>query len=802
MDSHPHRGGWARHGVALTLLSLAAGPAAALGLGRIATQSALGEPLRIEIEVSSITPEEASSLQVRIAGPEAYQAAGVEYNPILSSARAVLQRRPDGRTVLRLVSDRVVQEPFVELILDLAWSAGHLVRSYTLLIDPPATRTAAPSDSATPALVPGVNAALSSTPPSRAPAVRPAPLPAPPAPPPRRSAAAPSPSQSGMVSPPGSEFEPRSEARPAPGPRLADVRPAEGASPGRSAGTDRYLVRPGDTLAAIAARTRPSGVSLDQMLASLYRANSGAFIGNSIHRLRSGVVLNVPSADEARNLAPQQARQTIQAQSADFNAYRRGLAGAVGDDRPEDASRRASGSLQAAVDDRRRAAASSPDRLTLSKDASAAASFNDALASLQRERQDAEVRLSALMRNIEELKALAGQAAASAAVGSAASSQPVISPRPPAAASEPTVGIAPAASAPVASTPTAPAASAGLPGDVIATQALPTPTPVAPPAAVLPPRMLPAEVPPEPESFLASLIEESALPLALAALLLTGALLVGAQRLRRRRAGMQSETSFLDSSLKVDSFLGGAGNLPPDSRQMPVGALSSGYSLSQLDAGGDVDPVAEADVYLAYGRDLQAEEILKDAMRSDPDRLAIRTKLLEVYAKRRDTNGFEVLASQLHALTLGQGEDWELAQQLGRGIDAGNPLYAPGGAPRRDDVDFDGADDPLGPNTLPQVVLLGEGPSDADGDSPVDIELDFDLDEPAAGQPSLRASAAQPGELPPLDFGPTSAPSRGASTPVDGSRRRGFCSSGAKCPARRFARPFRPRHARSSGFHG
>jgi hypothetical protein len=43
-----------------------------------------------------------------------------------------------------------------------------------------------------------------------------------------------------------------------------------------------------------------------------------------------------------------------------------------------------------------------------------------------------------------------------------------------------------------------------------------------------------------------------------------------------------------------------------------------GYSLSQLDAIGDVDPVAEADVYLAYGRDLQAEEILKEAMRATP----------------------------------------------------------------------------------------------------------------------------------------------------------------------------------------
>ena len=105
------------------------------------------------------------------------------------------------------------------------------------------------------------------------------------------------------------------------------------------------------------------------------------------------------------------------------------------------------------------------------------------------------------------------------------------------------------------------------------------------------------------------------------------------------------------------------------------------YSLSQLDAIGDVDPVAEADVYLAYGRDLQAEEILKEAMRGNPERLAIRTKLLEVYAKRRDTKGFELLATQLFGLTRGDGEDWHKAQELGVQIDPENPLYQPGGRP-------------------------------------------------------------------------------------------------------------------------
>ena len=159
------------------------------------------------------------------------------------------------------------------------------------------------------------------------------------------------------------------------------------------------------------------------------------------------------------------------------------------------------------------------------------------------------------------------------------------------------------------------------------------------------------------------------------------------------------------------------------------------YSLSQLDAIGDVDPVAEADVYLAYGRDLQAEEILKEAMRSNPERLAIRTKLLEVYAKRRDTKGFELLATQLYALTGGEGEDWAKAQELGLQIDPDNPLYQPGGAARAGiGATAAAVVEPLGASTMPQSVLpsprrLGSiaGRRGRSARRPA-LDLDLDLD--------------------------------------------------------------------------
>ena len=91
-------------------------------------------------------------------------------------------------------------------------------------------------------------------------------------------------------------------------------------------------------------------------------------------------------------------------------------------------------------------------------------------------------------------------------------------------------------------------------------------------------------------------------------------------------------------------------------------------------------------------------------MRSNPERLAIRSKLLEVYAKRRDIKGFELLATQLFALTRGEGEEWTKAQELGSQIDPENPLYQAGGAPERPS---EGAAlvEPLGASTLPQSII-------------------------------------------------------------------------------------------------
>ena len=82
----------------------------------------------------------------------------------------------------------------------------------------------------------------------------------------------------------------------------------------------------GDTAGKIAAANKPANVSLDQMLVAMLHANPEAFIGGNVNRLKAGAVLEMPSAEQAGQESAGEARQTVIAQSRDFNEFRRRLA--------------------------------------------------------------------------------------------------------------------------------------------------------------------------------------------------------------------------------------------------------------------------------------------------------------------------------------------------------------------------------------------------------------------------------------------------------------------------------------------
>jgi pilus assembly protein FimV len=285
----------------------------------------------------------------------------------------------------------------------------------------------------------------------------------------------------------------------------------------------------------------------------------------------------------------------------------------------------------------------------------------------------------------------------------------------------------------------------------------------------------PPAVPAEEPGLLSSLLDN---PYVLPGAGIIVALLAGLgfYRWRSRSRNESGETSFLESRLQPDSFFGASGGQRIDTRDASGVSSSMSYSLSQLDAIGDVDPVAEADVYLAYGRDLQAEEILKEAMRSSPERLAIRTKLLEVYAKRRDTKGYELLATQLYSLTNGDGDEWHKAQELGQQIDPENSLYKPGGRPAAVMAGGSAAVvEPLGASTMPQSVM----PPGSTAFAASDVSeagpgggLDLDLDLVAAAKPpAAKLESTQPLQpapgLPPIKGADAAKPSDSGSMDFD-----------------------------------
>jgi pilus assembly protein FimV len=164
-----------------------------------------------------------------------------------------------------------------------------------------------------------------------------------------------------------------------------------------------------------------------------------------------------------------------------------------------------------------------------------------------------------------------------------------------------------------------------------------------------------------------------------------------------------------------------------------------------LDAAGDVDPVAEADVYLAYGRDLQAEEILKEAMRTSPTRVAIHAKLMEIYAKRRDSKAFETVAIEAFNLTHGNGPEWAYITEMGRELDPANPMYQPGGQPGgAAKAGGTSAFSPGGTVAMVAQPVYAPAPAPA---ADIDLDLDFSLDdEPdtAATTPAIISAPPPP----------------------------------------------------------
>jgi pilus assembly protein FimV len=713
----------------------------AAGLGKINVLSALGQPLRAELEVTA-NRDEALSLVARVASIDAFRQAGIEYSPALINLRFSKEiKERGGRRFIELTTDRPLNEPFIDMLVELNWASGRLVREYTFLLDPPELLAKAPP---APAAV---------TPPVAE--VRPA------------------------VKPAAAE----AQARPVMESRPPEVTERAVAPASKSSAQASRTVVSGDTLGKIAAQTAPSGVSLDQMLVSLFRNNQDAFDGGNMNRLKAGKILSIPDAEAASKISPTDARKEVVAQAADFNAYRQRLAGAAAASpaRDEGAKQEVKGKIAPKVEDKT-PAPSGKDKLEVSRTEVARdakgkplqgriASLEEDLVARDRALKEAGTRITELEKNLNDLKKLAElkskggadlQAAAQAAKPAAAEVKkpepapaPAVKPEAPKPAESPKP--AEVAKPADAAKPADPAAPKPAEGD--------KPPPPKKKAAPPPPP------PPEPD-----FLEENG-PLVFGGgavlALLFGWLGISAYR-KKKAASSAANAPLGEADLSAHSVFSSTTVAPPPSEQETSQFSTTGMGM--VAAQDTVDPVVEADTFLAFGRDAQAEEILLDALTVDPQPQAIpiRMKLLEIYAGRKDAAKFESVAKEVHGLTGGSGDTWDKVSAMGAALDPANSLYgsaSPEDANATSVIDLQ-ATAILSGGAVAAALAAGEAAaaSAADDASAETSALDFDLDIGATPAPAATAAetvAESSGLDFDLDLGSDSAPTAAGSAKSD-----------------------------------
>ena len=249
--------------VCAAFLSLAvfAPMANAMGMGRVNVLSSLGQHLRVEIELFSVSKEERATLAVKLGSAREYERSNVLMGAVGDSGiRASIEKRANGDLFVWVTSAKPINEPFVNLLIELTSLSGLITRQYSVLLDPP--EIAAPRSVETD---------------TRPPVAATVPVPAPQAP-----------------------------------AQVADSAPPDQYGP----------IRRGETLSGIAARVRPQNATLQQTMVGIFRDNPEAFINNNMNLLKAGHRLRIPSADRIAATSPTESAQTLRAQTSAWAANR------------------------------------------------------------------------------------------------------------------------------------------------------------------------------------------------------------------------------------------------------------------------------------------------------------------------------------------------------------------------------------------------------------------------------------------------------------------------------------------------
>ena len=828
---------------------LSAEIADAASFGKMKVLSTLGQPLLAEIDLVNVTPDDLLGMSAKIASAEMFSEANVERSPALDSVKLVIDKRENGQPFIRVSSAQAISLSSLNLLVEVNWASGRLVRDYPVLLNPP--KSVASASGAGAVSPPGF---VNQTPPPSvegkekepsAPAVE---SPKPITPPAQvANSASPQPAASAPAPEPS-----REESTPPP------ALPAGATSPERSSTNEKITkavdsqakphkvvkVKNGDTLTNIAAKLHPPRGMLEQTMVAVFEANRQAFIKDNVNRIRAGSSLEIPNAAEIAAVPSEEASKRLKLMAKDFDAYRGRLASAAAARPVASTSAKApvTGKMEGAADD-----AATPvkpganDVLKLSRNAEgkkteksgrgeeaktdkalekssekgkANSVVEDKLReeAIVRENQLKEARdraailekdvgqMRKLLQEKEELarkteienakkaeeqkKADAKQKAEEQKRAASKMMAPVTLPEAikpvlteeqkdaarkeaqvsKEAAAKKEADNKPAEEAPakvadagsVSKAPEASAPEAKVVGEASEKDAKETDQekkesikeedkPVAPLGRPDKKPALPET--PETSSSVLSMLTEH--PLAIAGGLAAGVLIgwLGLTALRRRREQLQDALFEPDP---IDPISHGV--TTPEAESVPVEqvkavqiaetikSFAEGDAAEELPSNvrQDVDPIEEADVYIAYGRNEQAEEILLKAIMSNPARLELIKKLLDLYAMEKRLPDYAQGFTKLQSLAPAGSTLLAAARRVGAELDPANPLYsmvAPSAAPAA----------AAAPAPAPVISPAAATPASLSG-----VDLDVTSGSVPAGGPNNIASAPASSLVPPV----------------------------------------------------
>ena len=554
--------------------------ASALGLGEVTLKSALNQPLQAEIKLLDTQDLTADQILVTLASPADFERNGVDRLYFYSEFKfEVILEGADAPKVI-VTSRSPVREPYLNFLVEARWTAGRLLREYTLLMDLPTFAEDSPSTSVAP--VTGATSGYEAT-----------------------------------------RERPRPEARPATRPAPQATSRAPSSTPAAAIEGDSYAVRANDNLWNIARQvSNSSGASIHQAMMALYEANPEAFINGNINLLRRGQVLRIPSSSEMTSRSRAEAVQQFAAQSSGDSNLGAQLSGSSRARAAESGSGEISGRVKLAAPSSGMGEGSGSG-----SNKGSGAGLEAELAATLEELDKSKAENTELSSRVRDLEAQIETMERLVDVSNEKLRAMQLTAQQTKTAQETAVADTTATAQESVSEPAQPAvvaSSSQAASSAAAVAAAPKPQvkPITPPAPTATDTLI-----------------SNAPWIGLGALLLGAG---GYFFYRRRKEQAEAEVADEDVFAMDDSVVEEEFPVEPESYESPAEEeVELGFEDDSADADDDVSVVDKADIHIAYGQLDKAEALLLKGLDKDPGSSDIRLKLLEVYSNQRDLPAFD-----------------------------------------------------------------------------------------------------------------------------------------------------------------